>query len=41
MERLKPGGFKPGSGTKPSTEVPKSQAEINEAIYRATWAFSR
>lgn len=41
IERLKPGGFTIGAGAKPKVETPKTQAEINEEIYKATGAFGR
>lgn len=41
LERLKPGGFIPGTGTKAKVETPKSQAEIYEEIYKSTGAFGR
>lgn len=41
IQRLKPGGFTPWSGTKPAVVVPKSEAEIREEIYKASGAFGR
>lgn len=39
FERMKSGGFKPWTGGKPNVTTPKSQDEINAAIYASTGAF--
>lgn len=42
IQRLKPGGFTPWAGGKPNpAETPKTQKEINEEIFKRTWAFGR